>query len=84
MSKKAILQDLAKDLRSWQTAGEMVVVLVDFNEHVTSKELNQFFCEFNLVKVVMALHKGNALPMYNHGSKLINGIFIPTQFLPHC
>jgi len=72
--KKAILSDLATDIRTWQTDGEAVVVLVDFNEDVHSPELTQFFWEFDLVEVVTGLHLGTAPVTYNCGSFPIDGI----------
>jgi len=74
------------DLRSWQTVGEMVVVLADFNEDVTSQDLNQFFHEFDLVEVVTALHNRMLHQHTTMGANrsMAYDIFIPTHFLPHC
>jgi len=84
MPKKAILQDLAKDILTWQTAGKTVIVPANFNEDVCSPELTQFFWEFDLVEAVMGINHGQAQAMHNRGSKPIDSIFVPAQFLQHC
>jgi len=79
--KKAILHDLAKEISKWQADGETVIVLANFNEDVRSPELTQFFWKFDLIEALTNLNPGSAPATYSHGSKPIDGIFIPAQLL---
>jgi len=41
--KTAILEDLAKEITSWQEAGDMVIIATDFNKDIHSDTLQIFF-----------------------------------------
>jgi len=45
--------------------------------------LTQFFWQFDLIEALTELNQGGAPATHNRGSKPIDGIFIPAQFLCH-
>jgi len=59
--KSAILDDLAKELISWQDAGDTVIIATDFNKDICSDVLQNFFAKFGLYDVC-CFYSSQSLP----------------------
>jgi len=80
----AILDDLAKELHTWQDAGDVIVVAADFNEDIWSDTLCTFFGQFGLKEVLSTLHRPGLPASHNCGSLPINGFFVPAGLIHFC
>jgi len=74
-----LLEDLRWEITKWQDYGDFIVILVNTNEDVISKDLNQFFKGLQLVKLIPSLW--SLMPMHQRGSKAIDGIYISWALL---
>jgi len=82
--KTAILDDLAKEITSWQEASNTVIIATDSNKDICSDTLQTFFSQFGLSDVCSTLH-GSFLPAtQNHGTLPMDGIFAPAALIPMC
>jgi len=82
--KKAILDDLAKEITAWQEAGDTIIIAADFNKDICSNTLQTFFSRFGLSEVCSTLHSPTLPATHNCGNLLINGIFAPDALIPMC
>jgi len=82
--KKAILDDLATEITTWQEAGDIVIVAADFNEDTRSDTIRSYFSQFGMSEVLSSVNT-EALPAsHNRGSLPIDGIFAPDAIIPFC
>jgi len=79
---KAILSDLESELLSWQEAGEMIIVLTDFNEDVQIPWIWQFFASINLIKAISTITGSPPTATHNQGTMPIDGIYVSPDLLP--
>ncbi len=69
-----LLDDLQKLIIPWQSNGEHVIILGDFNESIDSKALLQFRNSCNLHEGLLQLHGPNTPNTFQHGTKTIDSI----------
>ncbi len=70
------LDDLTKLVLAWQSHGDHIIILGDFNESISSKTMCQFCQKCNLRDGISYLHGTNTPNTYQHGTKTIDGILI--------
>jgi len=75
------LQELEQEIKQWMEVGDKIIVLADMNEDIAAKDITQFCQWTNLVKAIHSLHGPSPVPMHQHGSKAINGIFVTKSLL---
>jgi len=78
---KAILSDLESELLSWQEAGNMIIVLTDFNEDVQIPWIWQFFASINLIKAISTITGSPLMATHNWDTMLIDGIYMSPDLL---
>jgi hypothetical protein len=79
LPRKCILDDLAKEVRKWHSAGEQVVLMMDVNEDVRQPTISQFLEHAGLRDAILSRHGStNAPPTYITGKAPIDAIFIST------
>jgi len=71
------LQDLTAKVQQWQSEGNEVIIMADMNEDVTSKAIQQFCKDTQLVEAIKQLHGPAKVPTHQWGSTAIDSIFIP-------
>ncbi len=71
------MDDLKKCIETWQTSGELLVIMGDFNEPVNGNHIHQFFSNLNLREGIHQHHPTLIPPnTFQGGSNPIDGIFI--------
>ena len=76
---KAFWNDLAHAIVAWQTAGEQLVIMGDWNEDVTGENLKSWMKTFGLTEAITSMHGDSAPPTYHRGSHAIDGIYISSS-----
>jgi hypothetical protein len=72
----ALWTDLSRLIRKWTEAGEIVVLLADWNVDVRVEKSWEYMADLGMREVITEFH-GDAGPRtYNRGSKAIDGIFM--------
>jgi len=66
--RAAILSNLAKDIQQWQDDGDHIILLMDYNDDITSTLVQQWAGKLGLVEAVMWLNNTNAPPTFQRGS----------------
>ena len=74
--RTAILEDLGEQLQTWRQQGDQIVLLMDVNEEVSSRQWKRWLQQHGLRDVIHDSHKGTLPPTYHRGSKAIDGIFV--------
>jgi len=69
--------DLAVQVLSWCSKGDIMIVLVDINKDICNNPIHSVFHQIGLVEAVTALHGNYSPNMHNQGQNPIDGIFIP-------
>jgi len=80
--REAILSDLASEVRSWQDAGEAIIILTDFNKDIRKLWIKEFFEELNLIEALTAITALPPTATHNRGSNTIDGIYVLPDLLP--
>jgi endonuclease/exonuclease/phosphatase family metal-dependent hydrolase len=71
------MTDLRNNIEIWQTAGDHLIIMGDFNEPVNGPQFRQFFSQLNLKEGIQHHHPSLIPPNTFHGgSHPIDGIFI--------
>ena len=79
--RTALLEDLKKEMETWQQEGDQIVLLMDANENVSAGTIKMWAQELHLREVI-STHHGEKEPTYNRGSKPIDGIFTSASITP--
>ncbi len=74
------MEDLKKNIETWQTAGEHLIIMGDFNEPVNGTQIRQFFSHLHLREGIHHHHPSTKPPnTFQDGSNPIDGIFISAR-----
>jgi len=65
----------------WQEDGDLIVLLVDMNDDVTSDLIQQFCQEINLMEEISDLYRQSPIPTHQSGSRAIDGIYVSRTFI---
>ncbi len=79
--KKQILDNLHEQVEQWQSARDIVIILVDINEDVCLESISSKFQEMGLVEAITAIHGNTGPNTHNRGQHPIDGIFVPRQLV---
>jgi len=80
-SRGAILINITKEIQAWQESGNHIILLTDFKDDVESQSVLKWVATLGLVEAITFLHPTGAPPMFQWGSRPIDGIFVATQLL---
>ncbi len=78
----AILHDLASEVLLWQEAGNVIIVLMDFNEDLWLPWIQNFFANLNLIEALTELMDLPPTVTHNRGTTTIDGIYVSPYLLP--
>ena len=68
--------DLARAISSWQSSGEQLILMGDWNEEITGENLTLWMRTFGLTEAITSLHGQTPPPTYHRGSHAIDGIYV--------
>jgi len=74
--------ELLEEIQEWTSAGELLLVLGDFNDDTTQPSFKQRMQEAELVDALASLHGQPTAPTYNRGTFLIDAIYASMALLP--
>jgi hypothetical protein len=72
----AFWTDLSRLIRKWNEAGEIVVILADWNADIRGEKTRKYMADLGMREELMELHGDEGPHTYNRGSKPIYGIFM--------
>jgi len=65
---EAILKDITKDIQQWQDDGDHIILLTDYNDDITSCQVQQWAGKLGLVEAITWLNNNDAPPTFQQGS----------------
>ena len=79
--KDIMLEELRVEIVKWQDEGDLIVVMIDANEHVDKEHMKQSFETLGLREAIIEQHKEDKgyQATYNRGREPIDGIFVSEQ-----
>ena len=72
----AFWEDLARDIVKWQSEGNQLVLMGDWNEDIVNGNLTEWMSTFGLKEAVTGIHGSNPPPTFHRGSDAIEGIVV--------
>ena len=79
---KRFWTDLGTEILNWKAAGEQIIISGDWNEKVTSINIQNWMGLFGLKELITSMHEGEPPPTFQKGKDAIDGIFRCTDFEP--
>lgn len=84
--REAFFRDLFEEISTWQTAGDRIILMADFNEDIRRPEFTQRFRDLALVEMILSKHPSIPAPATfvrgdREGTKPIDGIWASAGFV---
>ena len=79
--KARFMVELLEAIREWTSAGELLLVMGDFNDDTTQASFKRRMQEVGLVDALASLHGQPTAPTYNRGTFPIDAIYASTALL---
>ena len=73
---RAFWSDLARSIALWQSKGEQLIIMGDWNEDIVGDNLTVWMRTFGLQEAITSMHGKQPPPTYHRGTHTIDGIFI--------
>ena len=74
--RESILKDIGDEIKKWKEEGNQIILMMDCNEDVRTKNFQQWLGELGLKNAILDKHGQEAPPTFHKGSAPIDGIFI--------
>jgi hypothetical protein len=77
--REQLLLDLTREITQWNSDGNRIIVMGDFNDDVRGSTILQTFKKLDMKEAIITKHGNNAPNTFNNGSVPIDGIFISNE-----